>query len=199
MRILRIFILIPIMISFGSGVSFAQESPLVKVQACQQNLTNGEVKYNYQIINNETANVVTLWIGYDNYHGIPQLVVPPVGWDPLTEKLPGTSSSSPPGWIASVIPQEESYYHRFEWTTEDNNSLGVLPGKTMGGFSIILPNADDTYLNSNFTAVLNDGSSFSALMEPLDCSALDTTPPSISLTVTPDVIWPPNKKFEYRY
>ncbi len=190
MKILGMLILLSSL--FIPGTSFAQEPPSVKVQACKQNLPDGNVRYYYQLTNNSEHAVVAVRIGYDYYHGNPELSVPPVGWDYYTG-LPSNTSTSPTGWHLTMITQEESNYHFIEWVID--NAASALPsGKTLQGLSVILPQTDDAYLNSHFDVILGDSTDVSAPLEVFDCSTIDVTPPTISVELTPNIIWPPNKK-----
>lgn len=178
------------------GISNAQEPPLVKVKVYQENLSDGKVRYNYRVINNSERAVVAVRIGYDYYHAQPELSVLPLGWDFYKGLSQGTTTS-PSGWQAMLITQEESDVHWLEWSTDENVATwDILPGQTLSGLSVILPNADNNYRTGHFDVILGNSTHISAPMEieVAPPPQTDTIPPVLSVTLTPNKIWPPNHK-----
>lgn len=168
----------------------AQQAPTVAVKAFQTNLPDGTVKYQYRVINSGTSTVVGLAIGSDYYHGVSELQAIPVGWD-FEAGLPQGSSTSPAHWNASVITTEESPAVELEWRNDGTADIG--PGQTGAGFSVIVPQQDQAYINGHWTVFFGDSTVNSALLV-LDDNPLpvDNTPPNITVTISPSSIWPPD-------
>jgi hypothetical protein len=173
----------------------AQQQP-VKVKVWQENLQDGKIRYYYRVINNTEHSIVSLSIGFDYYHGVPELSELPVGWN-FNNGLPPSSVTSPSGWTPLVTTQEESNFIFINWDTPENdNRWDIKPGQMLSGFSILLPREDNRYRVGHFDVILSNSTDVSALLEADDTppNLPDTTPPNISVTLTPNIIWPPNPK-----
>lgn len=168
----------------------AQQAPTVAVKAFQTNLPDGTIRYQYRVINSGTGTVVGLAIGSDYYHGVSELHALPVGWD-FDAGLPQGSSASPAHWNASVITTEESPVVEIEW--RNDGTADIAPGQTVAGFSITVPQADQAYLTGHWTAFFGDSTVNSALLVIDDNPApVDNTPPSITVSLSPSSVWPPD-------
>lgn len=149
----------------------------------------------------------------------PELVSRPSGWEARERNsladdvdltlVPGTSTS-PPGWVAELYLVEESPTHGLTWgvfgltrETYDPNANGaeivrlnaILPGASLGGMSVTLDAADASYINNHVRIGYSYTSSSGVepvLVVPLE--KLDTTPPVLSVSVTPATLRPPNEK-----
>lgn len=179
-----------------------------------------QVIYHYQIVNNSPDEVLGITVGYgaippgakDSYK--PELVSRPSGWEARERNsladdvdislVPGTSTS-PPGWVAELYLVEESPTHGLTWgvlgtTTGTSAPTGgvvwldaVQPGATLSGMSVTLDAADSSYLNSH----VKISRAIISVVHPtlvVSLEKLDTTPPSLSVSVSPTVLWPPNEK-----
>ncbi|MHB9100630.1 MAG: hypothetical protein ACYC2E_03840 [Sulfuricella sp.] len=149
----------------------------------------------------------------------PELSVFPVGsyWGPPTTSgdQRGTSLrleglfTNPPGWTASILGYEETTNFSVNWDNKTPFDLGILPGQTYN-FSVTVPatNTDPlanystlgdlAYLNGHFTVrfahsdATYEGPAFWAYTGPI--VPIDTTPPSLTLSLSPNTLWPPNDK-----
>lgn len=156
--------------STSDAISGAAVAP-VTVKVLEQSI-NGHPVYSYRVVNGSSHPVVSVTIGYDQPNDNPELAVPPLGWD-YYDGLPQSSAASPTGWSASVVPTEESSYLQLTWASADSGHF-IAPGQSSDGFSVVLPNADNSYKNSHWTIVLADGTVYSASLEPLNAITGDT-------------------------
>jgi hypothetical protein len=153
----------------------------------------------------------------------PQLKRKPVGWSYGKTGETGTeiilapgSIRQPPNWTANFYGQEGTGYYYLEWETmPDGQGSAIAPGQSLGGFSVTVPLYDpnefppeyynaaqvvgqqkdkDIYLTGSFKVSYWDTSKndLQNVWGPLE--RLDTTPPSLSVTLSPATLWPPNEK-----
>lgn len=148
----------------------------------------------------------------------PELVSWPSGWEARERNsvaddadislVPGTSTS-PPGWVAELYLVEESPTHGLTWgvlgltrNTYDPNANGseivrlnaIQPGASLGGMSVTLDVTDASYINNH--ARIGYSYTTSSGVEPVlvvPLEKLDITPPTFSLTLSPNTL-KPNKK-----
>lgn len=147
----------------------------------------------------------------------PELEAFPVNsyWGPPTESgdQRGTSLrlggmfTSPTGWSATIQGYEETHKSSVNWGRENQFVPGILPGQTYN-FSVSLPAritepyyftmGDPAYLKGHFTVgfahtkTTDEGPAFWSYTGSI--VALDTTPPAITLSLSPNKLWPPNEK-----
>jgi hypothetical protein len=141
-----------------------------------------KVIYTYTVTNKGDSPIVNLTVGYDYYHGTPEL--------PL--ELP-TAITGPAGWSGGVITTEESATFQVSWETRASNAL--LPGQTTTGFRITVQQDKQPYTTGHWMVILNGPpTTASERLELVATPPLDTIPPRITLSMTPNVIWPPNNK-----
>jgi hypothetical protein len=140
--------------------AFADENPQVLVKV-RELVAADHVLYHYTIINNSEHSVVALNIGFDYYYGVPELPVPPLGWE-LARGLPASSATSPPGWLVRVITTEESPYFDVKWDCEREIGLNVPPGDTLAGFSVLLKQANSAYRTAHYDVILENATHVSA-------------------------------------
>ena len=175
----------------------AQEPPLFQVKGYGVH-EGDQVVYRYRVINNHPTNVANLAqaaqveIGRLRFLDEPELTgMPPVGHPPMYDD--GVLDMvAPPGWEGVVGGEEEHVRHTLWWKVMEHPSspYALLPGQTLMGLSVSRRNANPTYLNSHFhVGTINSVGNFSGLIE-----REDITPPALSVSVRPNVLWPPNEK-----
>lgn len=153
----------------------------------------------------------------------PQLERLPTGWsygktgETGTEiLLASTSTSQPPYWTSLVYGQEEIDYYYLEWeTTPDGQTYAIPPGQSLAGFSVSVPLFDpnefppdyynagvsapgwkenDIYLTGSFKVSYWDSNKneLKNVWGPIEI--VDTTPPALTVALSPSKLWPPNGK-----
>jgi hypothetical protein len=137
-------------------------SDLVRVKVYQQNI-GGKVFYRYSVVNNSGQAVVGLRIGVNQIEEDSELGDVPLGWD--DDVLPLNSAEAPAGWEAYVVTTEESDHVSMAWDV-NQASGSIASGQTRGGFSVILPQANDPYRTAHWTAILDDATTISGSLEP---------------------------------
>jgi hypothetical protein len=174
-----------------AGVASAMAPlPPVAVYVNQSNIA-GAVKYQYWVVNNSPFPVTSIVIGLNYFSGLSEIQTPPAGWS-VDGGLPASSSSSPNGWTAKVIPTEDTSLLQFEWDAS-TPSAAIAPGQTLQGFSIILLQPDVTYSSSDWTVYVN-GAGTNYYTGPLVLHAVPCDYPRLAISLAPDVLWPPNHK-----
>ena len=161
------------------GAAIAQNSVSVGVYAEHR---GSKIVYHYRVINSGSSNIASVRIGYDSRNDIWELFELPSGWSSKTG-IPPTSATSPPGWHVYMITPEEIPGDAINWGAIDSNSPRLHPGQILTGLSVTLDKADINYLSAH--ATIN-----TTLTVPLE--RLDITAPTLSLTPTPAILWPPN-------
>jgi len=136
--------------------------------------------------------------------------------------LAPTSTTQPPYWTAKFYSQQEhsgNYY--LEWHIAPGGQPYVVPvGQSLAGFDVSVPliddklsppnyyNAgwivdpkktdvdpdDDKYLRSSFKMSYMDLKTKSVQAVRGRLEVADTTPPTLSVTLAPATLWPPNEK-----
>lgn len=117
---------------------------------------------------------------------------------------------SPPGWSGHILEYEETGNFSVDWNLDlagSKNFPVIYPGQTFN-FGVTVPFNDDprspysmsdpAYLNGHFTVGFDysketyEGPSswdYTGVIVPID-----TTPPTLSVTLSPATLWPPNDK-----
>lgn len=150
-----------------------------------------------------------------------QLERKPSGWSYGETGETGTeiilapgSTRQPPNWTANFYGQQENDNYYLEWETAPNGQgSAISPGQSLGGFSVTVPlydphesprdyyNAaqvvgeqDDIYLTGSFKVSYWDFNKnvLQNVWGPLEIA--DKTPPTLTVTLTPSKLWPPNEK-----
>jgi hypothetical protein len=159
------------------------------------------VTYHYQIVNNSPYEVSGITVGNGPGQGYVELKTTPPGLDyeawemsppPGLMSLPPGFSTTPPGWMVQIHFMEGTNNVSLDWgiIPGDVSSPTVQPGATLGGMSITLEAADSSYLNNHVRVWFSRGEK--AIIVPMEL--FDTTPPSLSVSVNPSTLWPPNEK-----
>jgi len=155
----------------------------------------GKVVYHYQLINNSPYEINSVWIGYDTRNDnirdndVWELKEYPTGT--VDRNTPPASVTSPPGWEAMRISQEEVPGHVIDWSVVDDNSPRLQPSQTLSGMSIKLDRTDDNYVVGHAYIHFENHPATDFITVPLQ--RIDTTPPTLALTLNPN-IHRPNEK-----
>lgn len=174
----------------------------------------GYVIYSYQVKNNGTQGINRITLGYadekdNSFKGFtewpdnPVVELPTVG-----QWYPPTIISYPDGWGGRLISTadeggeigiewiEGSYAKKF-WPRRLNEvnapqvypgGKAIAPGQTSGNFSAKLERPDYAYVRGYASVSYGDNS----LLIPIEKG--DTTPPVLTVSAIPAVLWPPNNK-----
>lgn len=165
----------------------AQQVPPVDVKVSVEP-SSGFTIYHYRVVNSGTSPITALQIGFDYYHGTPELKTIPLN---AQDGLSRSSATSPPGWNVVMNMTEETGSVDLEWSVTNPNS-SIAPGSSLAGFSVKVPNSDQSYTTSHWTVSLNGGGD-AAFSAPLSLERF-CSPPRLSVAVSPNVLWPPNHK-----
>lgn len=168
------------------GVTWAgvrdDEAAAVKVF---KEVSANQVVYTYSVTNKGDRPIIGLTVGHDYYRGDTQLA----GAHP-------TQILSPTTWAGRVVALEESDNYEVSWDIAVPTAA-ILPGKTMTGFRIIAAKDNPRFTSSNWTVIV-DGppSNASSALQLVQGPApnVDTVPPQLHVTLTPNVVWPPNRR-----
>lgn len=184
----------------------------------------GNIIYNYKVINNGDTPFSNFMIGshFDSVEEeeYPQLTRLPLGWSYGRTGETGTaitlapaSTSQPPYWTPQVFGQQEHDNYYLEWSTprdEGVNDHDIYPGQTLAGFSVTVPlvdkeldlpmvtgqpvftGPDEMYIKGGVKVGYGSEKRFLQVWGTLE--RLDTTPPSLTVSISPDTLWPPNDK-----
>ncbi|MGB7650027.1 MAG: hypothetical protein WBL62_02375 [Gallionella sp.] len=177
--------------------------PLVEIKTYGQHI-GGKIVYQYQLINNSVCRIGGFSIAHDtDYTGIdmPEIrnsgelnEVFPIGYDQDSGGSQSVDASSVSGllnWDVSVIQIEDSGLY-LAWYADKyaDPSLGMLVGQAITPgqstrFSVSTPKIDTVYVKGDFSVGLGGTcpSYFNGKMQNLD-----TTPPVLSVTLTPATI-----------
>ena len=216
--------MICVMFSMAGGVQAQAQASSAGVRILAYGIHHGgNLVYNYKVVNTGTKTVIGFVIGNkfdtDENYSFPQLIRLPLGWSyGITGETgreiilaPG-STSQPTGWQSMVYGQQESGQHYLEWSSLlGGRSVAVQPGQTLPGFTVTVPLVDDklslpmvtgqpvytgpdeNYIKGSFRASIVDSNrkyeDVWGTIEPID-----TTPPTLSVTISPDKLSPPNGK-----
>jgi len=200
----------------------AQRQPSVTVQSYAQHAGSNTV-YTYRVTNHGPGRLFSFHIGchctnWDDSQGSePQLVIYPVGYD-FEKEFGGNSASgyaAPTGWKGGVAHYEDISYISFYFQSTWGSGISVLPGQTEI-FSIITPTIDDRddfnlymarsegaaffydknkhgYLKGHYSYRDEDAAGQTRVYS-YPMQLIDTTPPTLTITLTPATLWPPNNK-----
>lgn len=185
---LRIASLIGLVTLVLASVATAQTLPPVSIAVSQSNVS-GSVSYQYQVSNQSKFPITSVIIGLSYFDQKPELQTPPLGWS-VTSGIPPSSVSSPSGWTAQITPTEDTDLLQLEWTTSGS---GIAPGQALQGFSVLVPQADATYASSDWTVYVN-GAGTNYYTGTLGAQSPQCDTPSISVSLSPNILWPPNHK-----
>lgn len=183
----------------------------------------GNLVYSYKVINNSGTpfNNFTIGSEFDSVEDdeFPQLTRLPLGWkygitgEVGTEIIlaPG-STSQPLYWNATVYGKQDDSKYFLEWLAvrgPDDVSKAIQPGQSLTGFNVTIPPSDNKlvlprvtgqplftgpdpmYIKGNFKVGYGSSKKFQEVWGTLERE--DTTPPALSVSLSPTIL-PPNNK-----
>lgn len=117
---------------------------------------------------------------------------------------------SPLGWEPGILNYEETHKFSIDWELDAQSRIGVLPGQILK-FGVTIPArspdlfhpggvnvGDSAYLQGHFTVAFDYSKSTeegpSSWSYTGQIERLDTTPPTVSVGVSPATLRPPNNK-----
>ncbi len=201
----------------------AGSQPSVTVQSYAKHVGSNTV-YTYRVTNHGPNRLFSFQIGCFCHNSDdpqvlndePQLVIYPVDYD-FEKEYGGTSAgsySAPTGWYGLVAHYEDISYISFDFNTTWGSGISLLPGYTET-FSIITPTKGDPsfilytehpkgtayfyeknrrgYLTGHYSYREDDATGKSRVVS-YPMQLMDQTPTSISVTLSPATLWPPNDK-----
>jgi hypothetical protein len=181
-----------------ASVALAQD-PAFRVIGYGAHANTGETIYHYRVINNTAglSNPVStgrIEIGRISLNHEPELTTEPIYDGPrYGDRV--ARISAPMGWEGFVSGEEEHPRSTVVWQvkTETRPYALLPPGQTLSGLSVTLPRADHTYLTSHFYISARPLTSAWAKTSGV-IERADTSSPMLSLSASPNVLWPPNNK-----
>lgn len=173
--------------SLLSNAANAQQVPPVDVKVSVEP-SSGFTTYRYRVINNGAHAITGLQVGFDYYHGAPELKTIPLN---SQGDLSQPFATSPTGWDVVMNATEDTDNVDLEWSVT-NVDAAIAPGQSLAGFSVRVPGSDPSYVNSHWTVSLNGGGDV-AFFAPLSLER-SCSPPRLSVSVSPSILWPPNHK-----
>ncbi len=185
-------------LTYTSGVLAVEDNPPTVNVGVYAVHSGGKITYHYRVINNTQQTVSAVAIGRNKQNeGTPdndvyELLELPSGWN---EKfgIPAASSNSPTGWrVSTIAPAEESITHAISWEPLNDKSPKLPAGQTLAKMSVTLDKADFNYLAGHALITFADGSPAN-LTVPLE--PLDYTPPSLTVSLSPNTILSQPNKF----
>jgi hypothetical protein len=158
------------------------ETAVVKVY---KEASGGQFIYTYAVTNKGDLPIIGLTVGHDFYRGHTELT----GAHPA-------QIQSPNMWSSRLVTLEESNRYEVSWDI-DAPTAAIQPGQTVAGFRIITAQDSPLFTSSSWTVIV-DGPPVNAShrLEIAQGPApnVDTIPPQITVSLTPNTIWPPNRQ-----
>lgn len=170
----------------------------------------GWVTYKYQVKNLGALPIDDFSIGFypptDTADGDAELTVGPYYPGGKSLWLPPSVSQSPAGWgVYLDFPDEsatfalrwvEAGHYKKMWPKAHGENMPIAqnppnimpPGANWDQFSVTLPRPDYAYVNGHAYMFYGDKEI------TLQMVKVDTTPPTISVSLSPSTLWPPNGK-----
>ncbi|HSM97397.1 MAG TPA: hypothetical protein VLS47_00145 [Gallionella sp.] len=184
------------MLFLPGGTAMADDTQAAASVGVYAQHSGDKIVYHYRVSNNSQQNINAVTIGHDNQNDgnpnndVNELVELPSGWNPKLG-IPSTSANSPTGWRVSVLAPEEGEAHAISWEPLNERSPKLLAGQSVSKMSVSLDKADNNYLSGHAMVVYSDGNPAS-LTVPLE--RLDTSPPSLTVILSPDTLVSQNSK-----
>lgn len=195
------------LLSFSATVSALEPPVRIKAYGTHQ---GASIVYHYQVTNiNGVGGLSSFYLGRNGTidESVPhedqppdELSVMPIGWRHGREYSNGVeivlapeSTTQPTGWIAEISGREATPGYWLVWSVPaGSNYPRILPSQTMKGFSVTLPQADKGFLSGHFNVGVTVDGIYTRYTGQIE--SLDATPPTLSVTLSPNNLWPPNEK-----
>ncbi|MEO8343001.1 MAG: hypothetical protein ABI536_04195 [Gallionella sp.] len=187
----------------------AQASPPVKVTAWGMH-RGGSLVYKYQVDNLGAFPIENFFIGFhpptDTADGDAELKVAPYYPGGTSLWLPPSVSQSPTGWGVFLSFPDESATFSLRWVearwyrsmqpkardanfpVAQNPPNVMPPGASWNQFSVTLPMPDLAYIQGHAYLMYGDNELTVQMVKG------DITPPTLSVSLSPATLWPPNNK-----
>jgi hypothetical protein len=176
-------------LAFGACNTALAQQPVVSVYGIHY---GGKVQYHYRLVNNGPYEISSVWIGrnrLNDENDIYELKSDPYGM--VDSSIPAASVTSPPGWEALSVSQEEMTESTIEWHVANANTPRLPIGQTLSGMSITLDETDSSYVTSHATIHFSNRPSTDDVVVPLQ--RVDTAIPTLAVTLTPIPLHPNGK------
>ncbi len=167
--------------------SIAEPASAVKVGVVAEHV-GSKVMYSYRVINNSSQTISAIAIGRGDGE-VNELTERPAGWS--AKGIPQSNSNSPTGWRVNMVMPQESQVFSIAWEA-NNNAAKLAAGQTQSNMSITVNKADIHYLASHALITFADGSPANITV-PIE--RLDTIPPKLAITLTPNSLTATSNKF----
>lgn len=177
-------LILVISISFFSIISTAgQRDDAVAAVKVFKETRGSQYVYTYEVTNRGTVPIIGFSVGFDYYRGDTQFS----GAHPQLIK-------SPQLWEGNVISLESSDKYEIAW--DITSQLGTIAGgQSVTGFQIISDRDYNLFSNAYWTVIISGAPTrASSRLQLVQGPPPDTLPPNISVTLSPNVVWPPNKR-----
>jgi hypothetical protein len=121
------------------------------------------IVYRYEVRNRSPFPVTTIDIGYDRTMGVEELTIPPAGWANGHAAI-----RAPSQWQSRIEAREDTLLLYIEWDIDSTTvNKGILPGKSLDGFVVAVPQADEKYEHGSWTAYVDGGPiAYSGVLSP---------------------------------
>ena len=191
-------------LAFAPASIAAETGPAAKVGVYAKH-AGGKIVYYYLVTNRSQQDITSVSIGHDTMNDddpgndVWELSELPSGWNPKLG-IPAANSNAPTGWrVSMTTPVEESKTHAITWEIMNAKSPVISSGQTQAKMSIALDKADASYLTGHALVVFSDRSGATAAKDPavgltVPVVPIDSRPPTLEVTLTPNTIWSPDDK-----
>ncbi len=183
---IRIFCSITLLIASVNS-SLAEPAAAVKVGVVAEHI-GSKVMYSYRVINNSSQTISAIAIGRGEGE-VNELTERPSGLS--TKGIPQSSASSPTAWHVNMVMPPDSPTHSITWEAT-NTAARLTTEQTLNNMSITVNKADIHYLKGHALITFSDGSPANIIV-PIE--RLDTSPPKLAVTLTPNSLTPARDKF----
>lgn len=185
MLLRSLLLLIAAFFTSGNTRGELRDDLVAKVTVYKQQIAQG-TRYTYTVTNQGTKTIVGLVVGFDFYRGETQLE----GARPI-------ALQAPENWDSLIVNLEESNRFEIHWES-GSPSQALAPGSSSSLFSVVVSQPNARYESVNWTVTINGPpvNASSRLTVVQGPTSDDTIAPALQVTLSPSVIWPPNKEMK---